>query len=176
MESDLCISLRSTRLIQGEYMNFEWIIKLWNESVQYTIIQTLLIASFFLLMNLVLFLAVWYIHKNTIFECGYHNKRGKQLEKKISEYKLFQKITLIKLAAEAPNKGMMLYINMFCHILNVIAFIICIAGYVCCYIFNSGWAWCLLLLPEICTVFLIVAIEFVPHLIWLPSEKKRYSK
>lgn len=157
-------------------MDLDWIVRLWYENVEFSFFQTLLAASILLIMDLIIFLAVWYLHKEVIIEYGYNNKKKKLIKKKISEYNFLQKITLIKLAIEAPNRGPMLYINMFCHILNIVAFGHCFVGYVCCYIFDSGWPWCLLLLSEICGVFVTTSIEFVPHLIWLPSEKKRYSK
>lgn len=38
----------------------------------------------------------------------------------------------------------------------------------------DGWALTLLLKSELTVMFITVLIEFVPHLIFLPSERKRY--
>ena len=135
----------------------------------------LLIGLFFLALNLLIFLASWYIRYGVVCEYGYPKRNKKSLKKKIAAQSRSEKLFLLRFTQDAENKGPLLYLNLLCHYFCAAALGLSCIGFVGCMLtLASGWALTLLVISELGAVFFTVLIEFIPHLIWLPSERKRY--
>ncbi len=136
----------------------------------------LLIALFFFSANFVLFCVMWYVRREVAIEVGYPRKSKKSLRKYIKTFSFLDKVTLRRLTREAKQKNIMLYLNYFDNWLNILAILVSAAGFVAAFVTNgTGWAMTLLVVPVLAVMGITVMIEFVPHLIWVPSERKRYS-
>lgn len=148
---------------------------LWCEHVDFTWWQMLLIGVFFLLMNFCVFVAMWYARKSLAIEFGFpkRNKKAKKIKK--HQYSFLNDLFLIRVTKEAERKGFFLYLNLFCHFTNFVGYIACIIGFIGSILtLADGWALTLLIASELLVLFLCTIIEFLPHLIWIPSERKRY--
>ena len=151
------------------------IVELWNDDISIEWWKMLLIGIAFLTINIIIFLAMWYYRRNVVIECGYPKRNRKSIKKKISAYSFVENILLLRLTVEAEKKCVLIYINLICHFLSIIALAISVCGFVGCMItLAEGWSLMLLSTAEIGIMLITVAFEFVPHLIWLPSERKRY--
>lgn len=151
------------------------IVKLWNDHLSIEWWKMLLIGMFFLLTNTIIFFAMWYVRRGVALECGYPKRSKKTMKKKLAAYSMIDHVLLIRLTAEAEKKGPLLYINLVCHYLNMAALGATFCGFVGCMItLADGWALTLLTMSELGVLFITVSLEFIPHLIWLPSERKRY--
>ena len=127
-------------------------------------------------MNICIFLAMWYVRRGVVCEYGYPKRNKKSMKKRLATHSKLDNLLLLKLTREAPRKGTMLHINLFCHYLCMIALGFAFLGFIGCMVtLADGWALLLLLFSELVALFVTVLIEFIPHLIWLPSERKRYK-
>lgn len=136
----------------------------------------LLIGLFFVTMNTGIFLAMWYVRHGIACEYGYPKRNKKSMKKKLAQYSMLDKLLLIRLTHEAERKGPLLYINLICHYISLIALVACFLGLGGCMItLADGWALSLLVISELAALLVTVLVEFIPHLIWLPSERKRYN-
>jgi hypothetical protein len=157
-------------------MDFQWIQRLWNDHADFAWWQMLLIGLFFLVLNFGIFIAMWYVRRGVAIKCGYPKRNKKQIKKRMKLYTVVDSILLIRITREAEHKGILLYINLGCHLINMISYVACFVGFVGCMItLADGWALTMLTFSEIGALFVTVLIEFVPDLIWLPSERRRYN-
>lgn len=83
----------------------DWLIEIWNEKVDIVYWKILLISLFLLLMNVVLFFALWYVHRGAIIRYGYPKRKAKYVEKLTKEFSFIDNILLFKLAKLADRKG-----------------------------------------------------------------------
>ena len=157
-------------------MNFDQLIKLIEDDINISWWKMLFIGSFFLLINLGIFVAMWYTRRGIIIEYGFPKRNRKSIKKKISNYSIIEKIILIRLSREAERKGFFLYLTLACHLLSVLSYFSCLIGFVGCMItLADGWALTMLVISQLASLFVTVLIEFIPQLIWLPSERRRYK-
>lgn len=149
---------------------------LWNDNICIEWWKMLLIGLFFVGMNTGIFLAMWYVRRGIVCEYGYPKRNKKSIKKKLAQYSILDNLLLIRLTHEAERKGPLLYINLICHYISLTALVVCLFGFVGCMItLATGWALSLLVISELAALLITVLIEFIPHLIWLPSEHKRYN-
>lgn len=149
---------------------------LWHDNISIEWWKMLLIGLFFISMNIIIFLAMWYVRHGIVCEYGYPKRNKKAIKKKLSSHSILDNLLLIRLSREAERKGPLLYINLICHYICMAALGVSLLGFAGCIItLADGWALSLLAISELAALFFTVLIEFIPHLIWLPSERKRYN-
>lgn len=149
---------------------------LWNDNIYIEWWKMLLIGLFFVTMNTSIFLAMWYVRRGIACEYGYPKRNKKSMKKKLAQYSVLEHLLLIRLTHEAERKGPLLCINLICHYISLTALVVCFCGFGGCMItLADGWALSLLTISELAALVFSVLIEFIPHLIWLPSERKRYK-
>ena len=157
-------------------MDLQWIGRIWTQSADVEWWLMLIIGFILLLCNIILFLVMWFARQNVVIEFGYPKRNRKYMKKILSNHSFIQNLLLYKVTIEAEKKGPLLYINIACHWLNISALICSLIGFIACLITCvDGWAIVLLLAPVITVLFFSIVIEFIPHLIWLPSERSRYK-
>ncbi len=150
--------------------------KFWNGSIELPLWGLILLAVGFLSANFALFCAFCFMRKETAIEVGYPKTRKKTLEKHLKTLPVLDRVFLWSLTREAKQKRFMLYLNFFDNLLNVLSIMVSAVGFVAVFITNGkGWSMTFLVLPVITVLFVTGAVAFIPHLIWVPSERKRYS-
>lgn len=158
-------------------IDIEWLINLWQTDTTIEWWKMLLIGAALLLMNFGLGLATWYMSKATIVELGYSKRKNKRkfIKKKMESYGFIDKLLLFNLTIEAEKFNPMLILSLIGNFFNVLAVIATVVGFIgCMATLAAGWAYTLLLIPVPATLFIFTAIEFIPSLIWDPSERRRY--
>ncbi len=151
-------------------------VALWNDNISIAWWKMLLIGLFFIVANFIVFLAIWYARRGVICEYGYPKRNKKSIRKILASYSILDNLLLIRLSCRAEQKGPLLYITLICHYICMVALGMSLIGFVGCMItLADGWAFSLLVISELAALFFTVLIEFIPHLIWLPSERKRYK-
>ena len=147
----------------------------WYKDASISWWQMLLLGLFFLILNAAIFIAMWYVRKGVAIEYGYPKQKKKAIQKIQQNYSFWDDLLLIRITLDAKKRGFLLYLNLICHFMNLLGLLGCVVGFVGAMItLADGWALTLLLKSEITVLFFTVLIEFIPHLIWLPSEQKRY--
>lgn len=150
---------------------------IWHDSISVGFFQMLLLGLFFLIADTVLFLAMWYMFRGAIIEYGYPKRSRKAMEKKLKSYSKLEELLLIRLVREAKRRGVFLWINLIFHFVNIVAFLSSVVGFAGAMVtLADGWAFALLLFPEITVLFFTTVLGFVPQMIWMPSERKRYQR
>ncbi len=154
----------------------ESLVKLWTNSETVTLWQSVLWGSFFLIGDFVFCVLNHLIQEFYIFGYGYPKLKFKVQIKIVREFSMLDRITLWRLIKNAKRKGPFLYLCLFCNILSVVAFITAICGFFCCVLTRGkGWAMVLLAYPGIISIIFSTLIEFVPSMLLVPSERKRYG-
>lgn len=149
---------------------------LWNEDASYVWWQAFLFATLFLLGDGLFCGITWFIRKETIIECGYRKGRIKRTKKAMKEWPLFDKILLRRLAAEATESNPMVGLSLFLNYGNIAFALIAVFGYLCAILTcGSGWAMALVCYPGVTSMMLSTVITFIPDLLWVPSERRRYG-
>lgn len=155
--------------------------ELWQQKVDFTITQTIFIGLFFLICGLVLCAANWYIQVGIIAEFGYP-KRSKREKRKgnmtwIKQFRPISRIFLWRPCSNAQRKGVILWLAWLCNLFNVISGILCCIGYPLAILMRgAGWPILLVIFPPFEVLMGSIFIEFIPTLIFLPSERRRYGK
>ncbi len=155
--------------------------ELWQQKVDFTITQTIFIGLFFLICGLVLCAANWYIQVGIIAEFGYP-KRSKREKRKgtltwIKQFRPVSRIFLWRPCRSAQRKGVILWLAWLCNLFNVFSGILCCIGYPLAFIMRGvGWPMLLMIFLPFVVFMGAVFIEFIPTLIFLPSERRRYGK
>lgn len=155
--------------------------ELWQQKVDFTITQTIFIGLFFLICGLVLCAANWYIQVGIIAEFGYP-KRSKREKRKgtltwIKQFRPISRIFLWRPCSNAQRKGVILWLAWLCNLFNVLSGILCCIGYPLAIIMRgAGWPILLVIFPPFEVLMGSTFIEFIPTLIFLPSERRRYGK
>ncbi len=155
--------------------------ELWQQKVNFTITQTLFIGLFFLICGLVLCAANWYIQVGIIAEFGYP-KRSKREKRKgnltwIKQFRPISRIFLWRPCSNAQRKGVILWLAWLCNLFNVLSGILCCIGYPLAILMRgAGWPMLLVIFPPFEVLMGSTFIEFIPTLIFLPSERRRYGK
>lgn len=155
--------------------------ELWQQKVDFTITQTIFIGLFFLICGLVLCAANWYIQVGIIAEFGYP-KRSKREKRKgtltwIKQFRPVSRIFLWRPCSNAQRKGVILWLAWLCNLFSVLSGILCCIGYPLAIIMRgAGWPILLVIFPPFEVLMGSTFIEFIPTLIFLPSERRRYGK
>lgn len=155
--------------------------ELWQQKVDFTITQTIFIGLFFLICGLVLCAANWYIQVGIIAEFGYP-KRSKREKRRgnltwIKQFRPISRIFLWRPCSNAQRKGVILWRAWLCNLFNVLSGILCCIGYPLAIIMRgAGWPILLVIFPPFEVLMGSIFIEFIPTLIFLPSERRRYGK
>lgn len=155
--------------------------ELWQQKVYFTITQTIFTGLFFLICGLVLCAANWYIQVGIIAEFGYP-KRSKREKRKgtltwIKQFRPVSRIFLWRPCSNAQRKGVILWLAWLCNLFNVLSGILCCIGYPLAIIMRGvGWPMLLVIFLPFAVFMGAVFIEFIPTLIFLPSERRRYGK
>ena len=161
----------------------EWIDELkaaWLEKPDVSITQCIVIGLVILVANMVLCAVLWYLQLNNIVEVGYP-KRSKRRKREgvlieIKEHSRIHQISLWKLYKNAPRKNWYVWLSFRFNLLNIPVAATCCIAYPCVIITSgAGWALTLLLFPPYMLFFIVGIVQFIPSLIFLPSERRRYS-
>ena len=153
--------------------------ELWRDQADFTIMQCVYIGLFLFLCGIVLSAVNWCIQLGIIREFGYP-KRSKREKRQGSlpwfeQYSFTSRVLLWRPCKDAQRKGFMLWLAWFMNLLNVIAFVICCADLFFLFLTRgAGWSLILLLSPFGVFVF-STCVEFIPSLLFLPSERRRYG-
>ena len=149
-------------------------LNLWNDHAHYAWWQAVLIGLFFLALNAATLFVVWYLHRETILECGYKN--AKSARKRFKQQSPAEKLLLTRLVREAPKPHFNLKLRLFLNWSNLLFAGVCFLGFLgtvaTC---GAGWAVMMLLCSGFFSLFLSVGICFIPDLLWVPSERRRYG-
>lgn len=157
-------------------MSIERIVELWNEDSDWAFLQTFLVGLFFLACNFGLFCAMWFMRKGALFEYGYPKRKAKNLNKRFKKYSFVEKLFLVRVVKEAECQGFYSYFSLLLNFANIAAFCVSLVGYIGALVTCiSGWAAFLLITPVFGIFVISVAISFIPDLICLPSERRRYK-
>lgn len=147
-----------------------------NDNISIEWWKMLLIGLFLLSANTAIFLAMWYCRLETIRECGYPKRSKKTLKKIFSAYSVWDKLLLLRPTCNAEKRGPMLFLNLICHYICLLALIAVWIGFFGCMItLADGWAVVLLIMPELAAMGFSAAVMFIPDLIYSPSERRRYG-
>ena len=155
--------------------------ELWQQKVDFTITQTIFIGLFFLICGLALCAVNWYIQVGIIAEFGYP-KRSKREKRKgnltwIKQFRPISRIFLWRPCRNAQRKGVILWLAWLCNLVNVLSGILCCIGYPLAIIMRGvSWPMLLVIFPPFEVLMGSAFIEFIPTLIFLPSERRRYGK
>jgi len=148
---------------------------LWNDNITIGWWQMLLIGLFFLAVNCAIFLLMLYIRTDVVCEYGFPKRDDAYTKRKQLYYSRIDRILLIRLTRETERKGWLLYLNIVCHYICFAALIASFVGFAGCMLtLADGWAVTLLVMSEYHAAFLTGIVEFYPHYLCLPSERKRY--
>lgn len=151
--------------------------QLWCDNTTFSWWQMLLICIVFFIINSTIFFMMWYMRRGFAIEFGYPKRSRKAMNKKLKSYSKLEEILMVRITCEAERRGAFLAINLVCHFTNILGYSASIIGIVASMItLGDGWALTLLVFSEAITLGVTIFIEFIPHLIWLPSERKRYRK
>lgn len=149
---------------------------LWHEQTSFAWWQACLIALLALLVNGGACAANWFVRKETILECGYRKATAKRMRKIMKKWTWAERIILRRLAKEATQSSPMIGLSLFLNYLNLLCGGIVLIGFACsiatC---GAGWAMGLAFLPGLLGMFFSTVVTFIPDLLWVPSERKRYS-
>ena len=155
-------------------LDMDVIVENWSCNTGYSWCQAFLLGVFFWGSSTIFCAILAFVRTHEVIMFGYPKRKRNYIKKKISQYSFWDRALLLRLVLEAERTGIFLWIVLFCHWLNIISFFAATAGFVGMLLFpDAGWAVTLAFysVPE---VFLITgAIELIPILIWVPSERKR---
>lgn len=146
----------------------------WNGHAHFAWWQAVLIALFFAAFNGLVFFIVWTLHLETILECGYKNV--KTARNKFKTHTRTDRILLTRLVREAPKSNPILGLRLVLNWSNLLCAGVCFVGFagtvLTC---GQGWALALLVCSGLFSMCLSVGICFIPDLLWVPSERRRYG-
>ena len=149
--------------------------ELWFSHAPMSLLQVLPIAAFFLLLDMVICALHWFSQRGRILEYGYPRVKNKTIKKKLHNDFFLEKIFMVRLCRNAKRGGLYLWICWLMNILNILSALTAIVGAIGAVITHAdGWSGCLLLFPPLGCLLGATALLFIPDLICLPSERKRY--
>lgn len=153
----------------------ESFLSLWQYEGTFTTVEIVAIGLFLFSMNAVILWVNWVIQRYAILEYGYPKVKQKTLKKRLKSHSLFEHVMLTRICRESKRKGLYIYLCWFLNFLNCIAAILTAVGLVGAMITGGdGWAMTLLCFPPLSIMLFGALLKFVPDLICLPSERRRY--
>lgn len=152
----------------------EGFVHFWNDHAHYAWWQSVLIGLFFLTFNCGAFFLIWYCHRETILECGYRSQKAAR--KRFKTQSLIDQILLTRLVREAPKAHPNLTLRLILNWSNLLFAGVSAAGFLGTILTGgAGWAMLLLICPGFTSLFCSFGISFIPDLLWVPSERRRYG-
>ena len=148
----------------------------WNTPSTYSSKEYIVFTVFCTIEVIVFFTCAWAIQYGAILEYGFPKKRAKSIRKKMKKYTPIQRFLIFPIIKDVEKSGLFLFICLFCHGLTLSSLATCIAAYVI--LFIKGFVELpLTILFEVPfkSLIITVALRFIPDLIWLPSEQRRYG-
>ena len=137
----------------------------------------IIIGTILLSFDGFLFLVFSYVREGNVFEYGFPKMKNKSLMKLKNSYSIPVRLLLIRLTMDAKRRGFFLIINLVCQFLNIISMLLSLVGFVGCMItLADGWCLMLLLASVLIVNLVATAVMFIPDLICLPSERRKYSR
>lgn len=153
---------------------FSFIIRLWSEYYSIDLWIAVFGAFLFLGIDWIIYWASWIGHYEIAVEVGYRKSKRKKLYAYRESF--WKDILLISITSTATNKTFMLYLNFLSNLLLFVSLIVSSFGCIAVMITHvAGWAFCLAVCPMIITLAVTTIVNFIPHLLFVPSEKKRYN-
>lgn len=155
-------------------------VELWNTDSHLELWQAFLLVIF-VTFNFGLFCVSWFLRKAALLEYGYPKRKAKTLNKRFKEYSFLEKLFLVKVVKDSDQKGFYSYLLLILNFANIVAFFSCVVGYIAVLLtcisegIVPGWATVLVLIPVFGVFLGSFAITFIPDLIYLPSERRRYK-
>ena len=136
----------------------------WNDHFEASSSSIVLIGIIALLLDAFFNYLSWYIIKCDMKECGWPN--GKP-------HRIRASITLIPLFSAAPKKGFYMVFCLVLNILNVLSAIVSMVGFFFAIETHvAGWA-IIMMSASFLTWSSIQLINFIPNMLFVPSERKR---
>ena len=150
---------------------------LWESNAEFSFGTSVALAMFFLGVSVFCYGLTWYLQMSSMVEYGYPKRSEKSMRKKFKQHTTVEKITLTKLRRFATRNGFMLQLCWMINIVNLLFSVISSVGIIAFIVTRgSGWSGVLALFLPVGSCLLFVAIRFIPDLIWLPSERRRYFR
>lgn len=133
-------------------------------------------CNIFLICDAVICTANWYAHRGRILEYGYPQvHERKSFRKKLKSNSLLEKMLMYHLCKRAKNHGFYLWFSWLMNVLNVVSAITAFVGFIAIVITHAdGWALLLVLFVPFGCLIGTNMLLFIPDLLFLPSERKRY--
>lgn len=162
----------------------EWLEKLkksWSENLDIGIAKCVIFALVLLVLGVGLCAIVWYIQLGYIVEVGYP-KRSKRRKRQgllieLKDHSRINQLFLWRLCKDAPRKHWFMWFSFGINLLNILVVAVCCVSGVCAIITTgAGWTWTLLILLPYNFLLFVVLVEFIPSVIYIPSERRRYGK
>ena len=152
-----------------------WLLNMWRDTSTMSWGLLLLVTTFLVTADAVLFFANWCIHHGHAREYGYPQQKRKRKRKKHAGYSFWDHLFLVRITREAERKGLFLYFNLLCYDICLVALLANIVGFFgVVSTRGQGWAMCLLLFPQFSALCFTTLLKFFPTLVCLPSERRRY--
>lgn len=132
---------------------------------------------YFTVVDVGVFFGFSFMHYGDIKEVGYpklapHKKKWK---KYMNHYSLWERISMARLTFNAENMNFYLILNLFCQWIMIAAMFACVIGFIGSLVsVHSGWARVLLRYPIIYAAAINLIVTFIPGIIFVPSERRRY--
>ena len=118
-----------------------------------------------------------FIHYGMIKEVGYpklaaHKKKWKKYTK---NYSLWERFSMVRLTLNAENMSFYLILNLFFQWVMIAAMFVCVIGFIGSLVsVHSGWTRVLLKYPLVCAAAIDLIVTFIPDILFVPSERRRY--
>ena len=152
------------------------IANMWTQNADLTLWQSIWISSIFFCANIFLCVVNWFLQKETILECGYSNSAKKKEIKKFKTFSIVEKITLVRLVNDCQKYNPIIPLCVILNAINLLAVVAEIVGYISTIITRGhGWAIVLTLSSGFTWLMICTAIRFLPDLLYVPSERRRYG-
>lgn len=151
------------------------IVELWSSNIDFSLGQSIALGLLFLLLGLFFYVMNWYSQRDAIIEFAYPKVSMKTLRRRFDKLKFWDKVFLFSLRKNAKRKGFMLHLCWLINVGNLFSGSLTLVGFIGLLVSKgSGWSLILLLFLPFGFMLFSAFIRFVPDLIWLPSERKRY--
>ena len=149
--------------------------ELWNMSGDFSLLESILIGTFFLSCDFCLCIVNWYLQQEAIIELGYPKRKSKTMKKRMKRFRFWERITLTRLCKESERKRVSLWFYWCLNFLNILVAGAGLVGYCGMVITGgAGWSMVLLIIGPFGVLILSMLLRFIPDLLFLPSERRRY--
>ena len=147
--------------------NFDWVIKVWRDHIDLSYLKILFIGVGLLFLNAFFVFLTRYIIRKSMEEYGWLNSKPQRVK---------STITLIPIYKLSPRKGYYMIHCLLLNIINLLSIPASVIGFIASIITHAdGWALVLLGLSSFSVFILVIILDYIPSIIFLPSERKRHS-